>query len=185
MMNFAADGLVKERIGTMKNILNRSALFLFVLAFTLLAPQGARAAGYNVMDNDRILLMNNDSKLLSAITYQSYYDTNTANKTYWVHSTEAANILASWALKGTTHTMYKKDGTRLWHLVNCRAGSGTVLGPARNFIPWSTTAKSIKDGSSTKIQPTTAGVKTVGSVVMRNGEAAEQMHSHTLLRQKK
>ena len=66
MMNFAADGLVKERIGTMKNILNRSALFLFVLAFTLLAPQGARPAGYNVMDNDRILLMNNDSKSVNA-----------------------------------------------------------------------------------------------------------------------
>lgn len=150
----------------------RNAVFLLVLALGLLAPQGARGAGYNVMDNDRILLMNNDSKLLASVTYQSYYDTNTANKTYWVHSTEAPNFLASWALRGYTHTMYKKDGTRLWHLTNCRAGSGTAISASRNYIPWSTTAKSILDGTSTRITADTAGAKKVGSIVLRNSEGA-------------
>ena len=169
MMNFAADGLVKERIGTMKNILNRSALFLFVLAFTLLAPQGARA--YPVMDNDRMLMMNNDSKWGSAITCQGYNDTDTSKKTYWVHDSTSAGFTPA-LLKGTNHTMFKNDGTRLWELVNCRAGSATAVNNAgRNYIPWSKTAKSILD-ETTKIPADSTGAKAVGSVIFRNSDTS-------------
>lgn len=138
---------------------------LFMLGFTALMPQGAEA--YAKLDNDRILLMNNDSRLSADVSCQDYYDTDTSQKTYWVHSTESPGFV-SYLLRGVTHTMYKKDGTVLWHLTHCRAGSGTVVNnSARNYIPWSTTAKAIGTGT-TKIEPTTAGAKLVASVVMRN-----------------
>ena len=68
--------------------------------------------------------------------------------------------------------MFQQDGTRLWDLVNCRAGSGTVVGnAARNYIPWSSTARSIVD-NSTKIPEDNASAKAVGSVIFRNAEGA-------------
>ena len=170
MKIFSADVRFKEGIGTMQNILNRSALFLFVLAFTLLAPQGVK--GYNVMDNDRILLMNNDSKFLSEVTCQGYYDTNKTQKTYWVHDKTAAYFLAAYALPGTNHVMYTRNGRKLWELVDCRAGSGTLVANAtRNYIPWSTTAKSILTGTS-PVAVDSTGAKGVGSVVFRNSDKA-------------
>lgn len=141
---------------------------LFMLGFAALVPQGAEAGAYIKLENDRILLMNNDSKFLANVSSQDYYDTNTSQKTYWVHSTESPNFLNTYLLKGVTHTMYEKDGTVLWHLTYCRAGSGTVVNnSARNYIPWSTTTKAIGTGA-TKIEPTTAGAKLVASVVMQN-----------------
>lgn len=143
-----------------------SVCALFMLGFAVLAPRSATA--YIVMDNDRMLLMNNDSKFLANVSSQDYYDTNTTKKTYWVHSSETPSFLVPYLLKGITHTMYKTDGTVLWHLTHCRAGSGTIVNStARNYIPWSTTAKAIGTGA-TKIEPTTAGAKLVASVVMRN-----------------
>ena len=148
----------------------RSVAGLFALILGLLAPMGAE--GYNVMDNDRILLMNNDSKLFSAITYQGYYDTNTTQKTYWVHDKTAAYFLAAYALAGTNHVMYTKEGRKLWELVDCRAGSGTLVANAtRNYIPWSTTAKSILTGTS-PVAINATGAKGVGSVVFRNSDKA-------------
>ncbi len=168
MMNFAADGLVKERIGTMKNILNRSALFLFVLAFTLLAPQGA--VGYTVLPNDRILLMNNDTKLLSAVSNQGYDDTDVNAKTYWVHTGPAPLVIPpmKYLLKGTNHVMYAKDGTKYWELSDCRAGSVAVTTAGRNYIPWDSTAKSILSPYSANIGKDQASMAGVGSVILRN-----------------
>lgn len=143
-----------------------TAFSLLVLGLLLSAPQ--RAAAYTRMDNDRVLLMNNDSKIVAPVTFQDYYDTNTTKKTYWVHSSEKVSVPTfNYLLKGITHTMYKNDGTVLWHLANCRAGSGTALSNNRNCLPWSTTAKAIGTGA-TKIAATTAGAKLVASVVMRN-----------------
>ena len=124
------------------------------------------------MGGDRILLMNNDSKLLAVVNDQGYYDTNTSASTYWVHKgTSLVTSPAKYMLAGTNHIMYANDGTKLWELFNCRAGSATVLGNARNYIPWSKTAKSILD-SSANIPVTDEGVRGVGSVIMRNMEDA-------------
>ena len=46
----------------------RRVALLLALALGWLAPQGVRGAGYNVMDNDRILRMNNDSKFVAHVT---------------------------------------------------------------------------------------------------------------------
>lgn len=147
----------------------RRAALLLALALGLLAPQGAK--GYPVMDNDRILLMNNDAKWGASITSQGYYDTDTSAKTYWVHDATSPGFAPN-LLKGTNHTLFKNDGTKLWQLVNCRAGSGTVVGSAaRNYIPWTVTAKSIIDGT-TRIPVTSAGAKAVGSVILRNSDEA-------------
>ena len=141
---------------------------LLLLVFALLPC--ARVSAYTVMDNDRILLMNNDSKWGAAVTYQGYYNTNTNDKTYWVHDSTSPGFTPN-LLRGSTHTMYKKDGTRLWHLVECRAGSGTVVSDARNYIPWSTTAKSITNVNGAASIPTT-DAKSVGSVIFRNTKDA-------------
>ena len=147
----------------------RRMALLLALALGFLAPQGAK--GYPVMDNDRILLMNNDAKWGASITSQGYYDTDTSAKTYWVHDATSPGFAPN-LLKGTNHTLFKNDGTKLWQLVNCRAGSGTVVGSAaRNYIPWTVTAKSIIDGT-TRIPVTSAGAKAVGSVILRNSDEA-------------
>lgn len=149
------------------HVCGRRAALLLALALGLLAPQGAE--GYPVMDNDRILLMNNDAKWGASITSQGYYDTDTSAKTYWVHDATSPGFAPN-LLKGTNHTLFKNDGTKLWQLVNCRAGSGTVVGSAaRNYIPWTVTAKSIIDGT-TRIPVTSAGAKAVGSVILRNSD---------------
>lgn len=147
----------------------RDVALLLMLTLGLFAPQGAK--GYPVMDNDRILLMNNDAKWGASITSQGYYDTDTSAKTYWVHDATSPGFAPN-LLKGTNHTLFKNDGTKLWQLVNCRAGSGTVVGSAaRNYIPWTVTAKSIIDGT-TRIPVTSAGAKAVGSVILRNSDEA-------------
>jgi len=153
---------------------NRSVLcrFLGFFCLALIALPFARAWGYSKLENDRILLMNNDAKTLAVVSLQGYYDTNTTDKTYWVHDNTAPGLATPNLLRGSNHTMFKKDGTRLWDLVNCRAGSGTVINNNRNYIPWSSTARSISsaDYGNTKIQETNA--KAVGSVILRNAVGA-------------
>ena len=110
-----------------------------ILLLACVSPLNECAGAYAMMENDRILLMNNDSKRFASVTCQGYYNTNTNDKTYWVHDSTSPGFAPN-LLRGVTHTMYRKDGTRLWHLDNCRAGSGTVISNTRNFIPWSATA---------------------------------------------
>ncbi len=148
------------------------AVFL-VLALAALAPQGAR--GYGVMENDRILLMNNDSKRRASIKNQGYYDTDPAKGTYWVHEGDAAPRrppVARALLDGTTHVMYEvKEGggtNRLWELQNCRAGSATVIDSTRNYIPWESTAKSILDETIVPDPMDSEEVKGVGTIILRN-----------------
>ena len=146
----------------------RGLAALCLLAAGLVGPQTAE--GYISLDNDRILLMNNDSRFGAVVTFQGYNDTDPANKTYWVHDTTSAGFSAA-LLRGVNHTLFRKDGTRLWDLVDCRAGSATVISSVRNYIPWTITAKSIIDGTGS-IPADATGVKGVGSVIFRNSEAA-------------
>ena len=148
----------------------RTSMSVLLLAYAL--PFCVYAGGYTVMDNDRILLMNNDSKRFATVSCQGYYNTNTNDKTYWVHDSTSPGFSPN-LLRGITHTMYRNDGTRLWHLDNCRAGSGTVVSDGRNYIPWSATAKSITNEHGTaSIAADSAEVKGVGSVILRNTDGA-------------
>ena len=168
MMKTREKRFTKKRQGVF-HVGGRRTALLLALALGRLTLQGAE--GYPVMDNDRILLMNNDAKGGASITSQGYYDTNTSARTYWVHDTTSPGFQPN-LLKGTNHTLFKHDGTKLWQLVDCRAGSGTVVGSAsRNYIPWTETATSIIDGT-TDIPVTSAGAKAVGSVILRNAASA-------------
>ncbi len=165
--------VVDQTLG--KIIADRLGMALFCMGvLTALLPQNA--AGYVKLENDRILLMNNDSRFGAAITEQGYYDTNTANRTYWVHTGPAAPIRPVTLrnlLAGTNHVMYAADGTRLWELENCRAGSATVISSTRNYIPWGRTAKSIVDDAISNLQANDSEhIKGVGSVILRNAENA-------------
>ena len=135
---------------------------LLLLVFALLSC--ARVEGYVKMENDRVLLMNNDSKFAAAITSQGYYDTNVTAKTYWVHSGATVAPLMRASLRdGSIHKMYRSsDGALLWELQECRAGSGTAVGNNnRNYIPWENSSKPL---DTTKPMSATQ----VGSVVFRN-----------------
>ncbi len=167
---------------------NRSIFcrFLGFFCLALIVLPFARAWGYTLMGNDRILLMNDDTKFGAAVSSQGYNATNATAKTYWVHDNTAPGLSPD-LLKGSNHTMFQQDGTRLWDLVNCRAGSATVVGnTARNYIPWSSTAKAIVqvttnavvNGVRTKVEVLAEGAtkipennttaKAVGSVIFRN-----------------
>ena len=153
----------------MRNILNRSMLFLFVLAFTLLAPQGAM--GYRTLGPDRVLLMNNDDNPANPVYFQGYHDTDSTKATYWVHSTETGYGRNSYLKPGITHTLYRNnsDGTvtALWHLEKSRAGNATIANDRNsNYITWSKTSVSI-NGEDRNPKD-----EDVGSVIFRNETGA-------------
>ena len=134
---------------------------LFCLAILLM---GYSACGYTRLGSDRVLLMNNDTNVWNTVTYQGYNDTDPSKDTYWVHSTEAGYGRATYLKLGLTHTLYRNDGTVLWHLRASRAGSCTVSSTGRSYLPWSKTSESIISEGSYDF----TDVIGVGSVIFRN-----------------
>ena len=133
----------------MRNVLyKRTAAPAVACIVALLAVCGQRAFGYNRMGNDRILLMNDDTRALRNVTGQSYHNTNRVNETgyYWVHDTLSPGITA--ALKpryaGTNHVFYavNADGEDkvLWRVVGAYAGTMLSTASTANYIPGSQTA---------------------------------------------
>ena len=118
---------------------------LLLLAFALFPC--ARVEGvYAHLENDRVLLMNNDSRSAKTggVTNQGYYDTNsTIGVTYWTHEPMNDNTRAAtrFLLHGTNHVLHAAGGTPLWHLVNCRAGYVATTASGRNHIPTSSHAQ--------------------------------------------
>lgn len=124
----------------------------------------------NKGDSGRVLLMNRDLKPASPIDYQGFYDTNPAEATvYWEHLNEEGE--AKFHLKSPTKSILrKKDGTRLWTIVDCRHGnvfpvSDTLPLPASQvFLPWQSPTALRFDGrgeAATKRSD-------AGTLVMRN-----------------
>lgn len=151
----------------------RNVAFLLMLALGLFAPQSVRSEDkfYNKMGSDRILLMNNDSRLRCPIKFQGYNDTDPTKDTYWVHvGGKASGTLLNVQL-GTNHIFYSKGGGKLWELQCCRAGSAASASKGRNYLPWASTAYGI-DGTTKPIPATVAGYKQVACVIMQNTDAA-------------
>ena len=143
----------------------RSAAGLFALILGLLAPMGVD--GYQKLGSDRVLLMNNDTNVLCAVSCQGYSDTDTSKETYWEHSAETGYSKMTYLKPGIYHTLFKNVGEGrkiLWHLHGCRAGSGSVVSSGRNYIKWSQTSESINAAGAYNI----TAAKDVGSVVFRN-----------------
>lgn len=151
----------------------RDVALLLMLALGLFAPQSVRSEDkfYNKMGSDRILLMNNDSRLRCPIKFQGYNDTDPTKDTYWVHvGGKASGTLLNVQL-GTNHIFYSKGGGKLWELQCCRAGSAASASKGRNYLPWASTAYGI-DGTTKPIPATVAGYKQVACVIMQNTDAA-------------
>ena len=136
----------------MKNrCVSRRFLGIFCLALTICWGMHS-AYAYQTLNNDRLLLLNNDtSKVVDAanhklsITLQGYYDQDATANYYWSHVGRGnANFRPYQA--GTDHTMYAKDGTVLWQLLNCRFG--TAVYRNLNYLPTSSTAQASVKGSS-------------------------------------
>lgn len=128
---------------------------LFMLGFAVLMPQGAEAAQYSRMGNDRILLMNNYDFGRSSIRCQGYWDTNELEETYWVHEGSAHRTYS----QGTNHVMYAKDKTIFWRLLNCRAGAASS--GSQSYIPASI-------HSAESVSPSGQTVANTASIIMRN-----------------
>ena len=144
----------------------RSAAILFVFTVAVFVSQ--KGWGYRKLGPDRVLLMNNDTNSLSPISCQGYNDTDKTKETYWVHSTETGYARLTYLKPGITHTLYRNDGTPLWHLAGCRAGSCTVSATGRNYISWSKSSESITTPGAYGF----TDVKGVGSVIFRNTKDA-------------
>ncbi len=145
------------RLSTLSRRSVPSALLL--LAFALLPC--ARVEGYQVLGNDRILLMNNDTWLGAnkfSVTAQGYADA------YWVHEGRGNSSFRQY-LAGTNHVLYAdaEHENRLWSLYNCRAGSAGGL--RENYLPTSPTALSSGSGSSVAL--------TNACVILRNTSNAQ------------
>ena len=122
-----------------------AGVFVISLLFAFFSAGRAWAA-YAMLDNDRVLLMNNDSRppMVGRISNQGYYDTNTTlGVSYWTHEPQDDNRVTStrYLLHGTNHVLHAADGTPLWQLIDCRAGYVPSGVSNRNYIPWSSYAQ--------------------------------------------
>ena len=129
-----------ERLRSLSRRSVPSALLLLAVA---LLPCASVEGAYANLENDRVLLMNNDSRSRTTgrIENQGYYDTNsTIGVTYWTHEPKNDNTATTtrYLLHGTNHVLHAADGTPLWQLLDCRAGYVTTGIATRNYLPWST-----------------------------------------------
>lgn len=101
----------------------------------------------------RVLLANDWGAGDGAIRGQDYSNTNSANSSYWVHSTPINVLNAPYLNKTTQSELLASEGVQdlcgsatIWHLDNIRIGNiyrgGTSLSvlSSYNYLPWSTEA---------------------------------------------
>ena len=138
-----------------------------IILVMILSVFSGQLFGYTKLENDRVLLMNNDTHPGAEITSQGYYDTDTSAKTYWVHTGDPVQNTIAFRnlLNYSNHKMYSNDGKLLWELEDCRAGSATTISATRNYIPWTPTAIPLNNSA-------TMAVGQVGSAILRNSESA-------------
>ncbi len=129
--------------------------------------------------NGRVLLVNDDENGDFAIAGQSYYLTDPAGETYWIHANESAVELMNYLGLATRHELRAAvaveelcGGTRLWYLDHVRIGNtypdSLAEAANRNFLPWSTTGRSTFDPAETQ-----AGLqKDSANLVLQNVEGA-------------
>ncbi|MBQ5531611.1 MAG: hypothetical protein IIT98_06375, partial [Kiritimatiellae bacterium] len=126
----------------------------------------------------RVLLMNNDANGVSLQGHANTKQTTAAflgnpSNTYWEFL--ATNKIPQLNLKDETESMLRSVGgsnawDRLWHIVDCRHGNtypinnNALLETGYNYLPYSSTSRSITTRNATGTAPRNA----VGQCVMRN-----------------
>jgi len=153
--------------GTVKKIL----LFIAAAAAATVAEAGL----YYALPGHRVLMMNNDGFAWFSVAGQSYDDVKTGDSgTGWVHYGDIEHPAGLAArrypnLKSYQTHDYYIGGILAWRLNECWAGNAYWPNDVenRNWLPWSSSAKSIADAAKTATDPSEAG-----SIVMRNIEGA-------------
>jgi len=123
-------------------------------------------------NSGRVLLMNRDRNTACQIDRQGYSDTASNQSTFWqILGDLASDTNLTFNLKpGWDSILWTRNyGTKLWYLENCRHGntyptdvaSGSLVS-SQNFLPYSSTSRSIMDRNED------ANQSTAGQVVMRN-----------------
>ena len=123
-----------------KSFYRRAAAPALMFVIALLACCGQRALAYNRMGNDRILLMNDDTKIYRNITGQSYTNTNLVDGVdgyYWEHAGTDVTLGNNNLFAGTNHVFREvKNGvsTVLWTVEHAAAGSLNTVGSTKPYI---------------------------------------------------
>lgn len=105
-------------------------------------------AGGNTTLAGRVLLANDWGDGAGSITGQDYSNTNSANVSYWVHSSIPSSVNnAPYLSKSTESELCSANGIdelcgarTIWHLENIRIGNwyqNISFNSARNYLPWS------------------------------------------------
>ena len=142
--------------GTVKKIL------LFIAAA---AATAAEAGLYYALPGHRVLMMNNDGFAWFSVADQSYDDVKTGDSgTGWVHYGDIEHPAGLAArrypnLKSYQTHDYYIGGILAWRLNECWAGNAYWPNDVenRNWLPWSSSAKSIADAAKTATDPSEAG----------------------------
>lgn len=161
-------------------------MFALTLAAICL-PQVAAGGAYTALPGDRVLLMNDDTRVEAGVRGQGINALALDGVTpRWTQVTTA-----DLAVEHTLYNLNKLDklgtlsegtewyhtdeaGNRTWHLVNVRMGNvfdgeGGALGATHNYLPWQTdTAMDYRDGTAGALNQFAAG-----QIVMRNVDGAQ------------
>ena len=162
------------------------AMFALTLAAICL-PQVAAGGAYTALPGDRVLLMNDDTRVEAGVRGQGTNaratdgvtprweqitgsDIELENELYNLNKLDIDGNLS----QGTEWYHTDEAGNRTWHLVNVRMGNvfdgfGTALGATHNYLPWQTdTAVDYRDDTAPALTQFAAG-----QVVMRNASSAQ------------
>ncbi len=148
----------------------------YVIEFRITQSKPYTKIGGTNGNSGRVLLMNRDTntgvptKDRCPIDRQGYSDTSSTQSTFWqIFGTDEDGL--SFNLKpGPDSILWTRNyGEKLWHLENCRHGNTYPTGvgsgglePNQNYLPYSSTSRSIIDRNADADQ------STAGQVVMRN-----------------
>ena len=161
-------------------------MFALTLAAICL-PQIAAGGAYTALPGDRVLLMNDDTRVEASVRGQGINALASDGVTPRWSQVAAADLEVEHTLynlnkldklgtlsEGTEWYHTDEAGNPTWHLVNVRMGNvfdgeGGALGATHNYLPWQTdTAMDYRDGTAGALNQFAAG-----QIVLRNVDGAQ------------
>ena len=134
----------------------------------------------------RVLLVNDEPNLGEPVKGQSYWQTNELSEvgTYWVHGGEVAFVGTPNLHEACNHTLYATtnvtelcDTNIIWSIHNARIGNLYTSAHREQegyvYLPFSPTAKVLKEGGADGEYEDFSGIKASHNIVLRNTDEAE------------
>ena len=134
----------------------------------------------------RVLLVNDEPNLGEPVKGQSYWQTNELSEvgTYWVHGGEVAFVGTPNLHATCNHTLYATtnvtelcDTNIIWSIHNARIGNLYTSAHREQegyiYLPFSPTAKVLKEGGADGEYEDFSGIKASRNIVLRNTDEAE------------